>query len=146
MLWTEVCSPRCSPTATVLAGWHIFVGARIGCHVGKSAPPPLCSVCVCICVCIFCLMVDADADIHRWGYYSARMRSAIALSNHSGLEFSGYIVVGSSGDQDGGLLQRVIGLAGMGSKLIRYYNFGPSQLCGLFYQLLTLESTYKYHS
>jgi hypothetical protein len=69
-----------------------------------------------------------DADSHRWGYYSARMRSAIALSNHSGLEFSGYIVVGSSGGQDGGLLQRAVGLAGMGSKLIRYYNFGPEYM------------------
>jgi hypothetical protein len=33
-------------------------------------------------------------DTHRWSYYAARMRSAIALSNYSAeMEFSGYIVV-----------------------------------------------------
>lgn len=69
-----------------------------------------------------------DADSHRWGYYAARMRSSIALSKHPGLEFSGYIVAGSSGALEGGLLQRTITLAGMGSKLIRYYNFGPSYM------------------
>lgn len=45
-----------------------------------------------------------DSASHRWSYYAARMRSAIALSNRTGpeQEFSGYIVVGSSGAQEGG--------------------------------------------
>ena len=48
-----------------------------------------------------------DSASHRWSYYSARMRSAIALSNYSeGMSFSGYIVTRSSGGQEGGLLQR----------------------------------------
>ena len=73
-----------------------------------------------------------DADSHRWGYYSARMRSAIALSNHSGLEFSGYIVTGSaSGEQVGGLLQRPLAMVGNGAKALRYYNVGPECECNI---------------
>ena len=71
-----------------------------------------------------------DSASYRWGYYAARMRSAIALTNlHSHdeptMEFSGYIVGDSSGQMEGGLLQRPMMMVGMGSKLIRYYNFGP---------------------
>ena len=58
------------------------------------------------------------------------MRSAIALSNRTGpaQEFSGYIVVGSSGTQEGGLLQRPLTLVGSGAKLVRYYNTGPEYM------------------
>ena len=48
-------------------------------------------------------------------------RSAIALSKHEHMEFSGYIVTRSSGSQAGGLLQRPITLAGSGAKAIKYY-------------------------
>ena len=60
-----------------------------------------------------------DSASHRWSYYAARMRSAIALSNRTGpaQEFSGYIVVGSSGAQNGGLLQRPLTLVGSGAKV-----------------------------
>lgn len=45
------------------------------------------------------------------------MRSAIALSNHSDeMSFSGYIVTRSSGEQEGGLLQRPITMVGSGAK------------------------------
>ena len=76
-----------------------------------------------------------DTSTHRWSYYAAKMRSAIALSEHrDDMEFSGYIVVGSSsaapgappGHLPGGLLQRPLTLVGSGAKLVRYYNFGPS--------------------
>ena len=67
-----------------------------------------------------------DSASHRWSYYSARMRSAIALSNHSDeMIFSGYIVTRSSGQQEGGLLQRPLTMVGSGAKAVRYYNFGP---------------------
>jgi hypothetical protein len=66
-----------------------------------------------------------DSSSHRWSYYSARMRSAIALSKHENVEFSGYIVTRSSGSQAGGLLQRPISMVGNGAKAIRYYNLGP---------------------
>ena len=71
-----------------------------------------------------------DSASHRWSYYSARMRSAIALSNRTGpeQEFAGYIVVGSSGAQAGGLLQRPLTMVGSGAKLIRYYNTGPEYM------------------
>ena len=71
-----------------------------------------------------------DSASHRWSYYSARMRSAIALSNRTGpeQEFAGYIVVGSSGQQEGGLLQRPLTMVGSGSKLVRYYNTGPEYM------------------
>ena len=62
-----------------------------------------------------------DSASHRWSYYSARMRSAIALSNHSeGMSFSGYIVTRSSGGQEGGLLQRPLTMVGSGAKAVRY--------------------------
>ena len=67
-----------------------------------------------------------DSASHRWSYYSARMRSAIALSNYSDeMIFSGYIVTRSSGQQQGGLLQRPLTMVGSGAKAVRYYNFGP---------------------
>ena len=71
-----------------------------------------------------------DSASHRWSYYAARMRSAIALSNRTGpeQEFAGYIVVGSSGQQEGGLLQRPLTMVGSGAKLVRYYNTGPEYL------------------
>jgi hypothetical protein len=71
-----------------------------------------------------------DASSHRWSYYSARMRSAIALSNRTGpeQEFAGYTVVGSSGAQAGGLLQRPLTMVGSGAKLVRYYNTGPEYM------------------
>jgi hypothetical protein len=70
-----------------------------------------------------------DSASHRWSYYSARMRSAIALSNHSAeMSFSGYIVTRSSGEQAGGLLQRPITMVGSGAKAVRYYNFGPEYM------------------
>ena len=62
-----------------------------------------------------------DSASHRWSYYSARMRSAIALSNYSeGMSFSGYIVTRSSGGQEGGLLQRPLTMVGSGAKAVRY--------------------------
>ena len=71
-----------------------------------------------------------DSSSHRWSYYAARMRSAIALSNRTGpeQEFAGYIVVGSSGAQAGGLLQRPLAMVGSGAKLVRYYNTGPEYM------------------
>lgn len=71
-----------------------------------------------------------DSASHRWSYYSARMRSAIQLSNRTGpeQEFAGYIVVGSSGAQAGGLLQRPLTMVGSGAKLVRYYNTGPEYM------------------
>ena len=73
------------------------------------------------------------ADSHRWSYHAARMRSAIALSDHSAeMEFGGYVVAGSAetsvGTIPGALLLRPMTLAGSGSKVLRYYNFGPSYM------------------
>lgn len=69
---------------------------------------------------------------HRWSYYAARMRSAVTLANTTGkTEFSGYIVVGSAAGRSpmaGALLQRPLTLVGSGSKLVRYYNFGPDYM------------------
>ena len=74
-----------------------------------------------------------DSATSRWSYYSARLRSAIALSNRTGAgEFSGYIVAGSAGSAGGmipgSLMQRPITLVGSGSKLVRYYNMGPEYM------------------
>lgn len=47
------------------------------------------------------------------------------------LEFSGYIVAGtaaSGGAMEGALLLRPLALVGSGSKLVRYYNFGPEYM------------------
>ena len=56
------------------------------------------------------------------------MRSAIALrATDSGglpqLEFGGYIVPRSGGDQDGGLMRRILSLVGGGAKGFRYFTF-----------------------
>lgn len=71
----------------------------------------------------------SDVSSQRWSYYAARMRSAIALANRTGtMEFSGYIVVQSSGQEPGRLAQRALALVGSGAKLLRYYTFGPSYM------------------
>ena len=69
----------------------------------------------------------SDAEAHRWSFFASRMRSAIALraSGLPQLEFGGYIVPRSGGDQDGGLMRRVLSLVGGGSKGFRYFTFGP---------------------
>jgi hypothetical protein len=57
------------------------------------------------------------------------IRSAIELSNHSAaMEFSGYIVAQTAGAVPGSMLQRPLTLVGSGSKLVRYYNMGPSYM------------------
>ena len=66
-----------------------------------------------------------DSASFRWSYYASRLRSSIALANHDGMEFSGYIVPRSSGGRDGGLLQRIVTLIGSGAKGVRYFDFGP---------------------
>ena len=76
-----------------------------------------------------------DSASHRWSYYAARMRSAIALSKHEHMEFSGYIVTRSSGSQAGGLLQRPITLAGSGAKAIKYYVGAAAPCPGLLRSL-----------
>ena len=63
-----------------------------------------------------------DSASFRWSYYASRLRSSIALANHDGMEFSGYIVPRSSGGRDGGLLQRIVTLIGSGAKGVRYFD------------------------
>ena len=53
------------------------------------------------------------------------MRSAIALRRGDPMEFGGYIVPRSGGDQEGGLIRRVLSLVGGGAKGFRYFTFGP---------------------
>ena len=69
----------------------------------------------------------SDAEAHRWSFFASRMRSAIALRAADGglprLEFGGYIVPRSGGDQDGGLMRRVLSLVGGGAKGFRYFTF-----------------------
>ena len=67
----------------------------------------------------------SDAEAHRWSFFASRMRSAIALRDEDipRLEFGGYIVPRSGGDQDGGLMRRVLSLVGGGAKGFRYFTF-----------------------
>jgi hypothetical protein len=69
----------------------------------------------------------SDAEAHRWSFFASRMRSAIALRAADAglpqLEFGGYIVPRSGGDQDGGLMRRVLSLVGGGAKGFRYFTF-----------------------
>ena len=69
----------------------------------------------------------SDAEAHRWSFFASRMRSAISLRATDGslpkLEFGGYIVPRSGGDQDGGLMRRVLSLVGGGAKGFRYFTF-----------------------
>lgn len=69
-----------------------------------------------------------DSDAHRWSYYLARLRSAAALSPNPATSFSGYIVPRSSGQFHGGLLQRVLTMASSGSKLVKYFTWGPEYI------------------
>jgi hypothetical protein len=66
-----------------------------------------------------------DSASFRWSYYAARLRSAVALGAHDGMEFSGYIVPRSSGGREGGLFQRILAMIGSGAKGLRYFIFGP---------------------
>ena len=69
----------------------------------------------------------SDAEAHRWSFFASRMRSAVALRATDGglppLEFGGYIVPRSGGDQDGGLIRRTLSLVGGGAKGFRYFTF-----------------------
>jgi len=69
-----------------------------------------------------------DADSHRWSYYLARLRSAAAVSPNPEVSFSGYIVPRSSGQFHGGLLQRILTMASSGSKLVKYFTWGPEYI------------------
>jgi hypothetical protein len=66
----------------------------------------------------------SDAEAHRWSFFASRMRSAIVLRGDP-MEFGGYIVPRSGGDQEGGLIRRVLSLIGGGAKGFRYFTFGP---------------------
>eukprot|EP01045_Picozoa_sp_COSAG04_P014118 COSAG04_NODE_1040_length_8590_cov_8.212974_10_plen_84_part_00 len=66
-----------------------------------------------------------DADSHRWSYYAARLRSAAAVSPNPKTSFGGYIVPRSSGQYEGGLLQRILLMVGSGSKVLKYFTWGP---------------------
>jgi hypothetical protein len=67
----------------------------------------------------------ADKDSNRWSYYAARLRSAAAVSPNPSTTFGGYIVPRSSGQYHGGLLQRALTLIGSGSKVLKYFTWGP---------------------
>ena len=79
----------------------------------------------------------ADADSSRWSYYAARLRGAAALSPNAKTGWGGYIVPRSSGQFDGGLLQRALTLVGSGSKLLKYFTFGPEFGEGMAFHLLS---------
>ena len=68
-----------------------------------------------------------DADSHRWSYYAARLRSAAAVSPNPNTSFGGYIVPRSSGQYEGGLLQRILLMVGSGSKVLKYFTWGPER-------------------
>lgn len=66
-----------------------------------------------------------DYMAYQWSYYCARLNSAARLG---GIEFGGYIVPRTAGDQEDGIIQKIVSLIGHGAKGLQYFVFGPEYL------------------
>jgi hypothetical protein len=63
-----------------------------------------------------------DAKAYQWSFYSAKLRS---IAERNGLQYGGYVVGRTAGGREGGIMQKVLSIAGSGGKAIQYYLFGP---------------------
>jgi hypothetical protein len=60
---------------------------------------------------------------YMWSYYCSKLRSA---AEAGGVDFGGHVIGRTTGQRNGGLIQRVLSIVGGGGKAIDYYWFGPA--------------------
>lgn len=63
-----------------------------------------------------------DQQAYQWSFYAAKLWSAARKGN---IEFGAYVIPRTAGQRAFGVEQKILAVAGMGGKAIKYFVFGP---------------------